>query len=78
MFILRAALTIKPYAGANLQDISPLTSSDTAVAISFFVYGSEFVKGSASMTDSVEPNFKTFTNKPMIIKDHFETLPSSL
>ena len=24
------------------------------------------------MTDSVEPNFKTFTNKPMIIKDHFE------
>ena len=66
------ALTIKPYAGANLQDISPLTSSDTAVAISFFVYGSEFVKGSASMTDSVEPNFKTFTNKPMIIKDHFE------
>ena len=24
------------------------------------------------MTDSVEPGFKTFTNKPMIIKDHFE------
>jgi len=24
------------------------------------------------MTDSVEPVFKSFTNKPMIIKDHFE------
>ena len=24
------------------------------------------------MTDSIEPGFKTFTNKPMIIKDHFE------
>ena len=24
------------------------------------------------MTESVEPTFKTFTNKPMIIKDHFE------
>ena len=66
------ALTIKPYAGANLQDVGNLASSDTAVAISFFVYGSEFIKGSASMTDSVEPNFKTFTNRPMIIKDHFE------
>ena len=29
-------------------------------------------KGSASMTDAVEPNFKSFTNKPMIIKDHYE------
>jgi len=66
------ALTIKPYAGANLQDVGNLAAGDTAVDISFFVYGSEFIKGSASMTDSVEPNFKTFTNKPMIIKDHFE------
>ena len=24
------------------------------------------------MTESIEPGFKTFTNKPMIIKDHFE------
>ena len=24
------------------------------------------------MTESIEPTFKTFTNKPMIIKDHFE------
>ena len=36
------------------------------------MYGSEFKKGTASMTESIEPNFKTFTNKPMIIKDHFE------
>ena len=40
--------------------------------IKFFVYGSEFTKGTASMTDAVEPSFKSFTNKPLIIKDHYE------
>jgi hypothetical protein len=65
-------LTLKPYGAENFDDGATLVSGDTAVAIKFFVYGSEFKKGSASMTDSIEPGFKTFTNKPMIIKDHFE------
>ena len=41
-------------------------------AIKFFVYGSEFAKGADKMYSSIEPNFKTFTNRPMILKDHFE------
>ena len=65
------ALTIKPYGAANVDDLAGIAVTDNQV-IKFFVYGSEFKKGSASMTDSVEPGFKTFTNKPMIIKDHFE------
>ena len=43
----------------------------TASAIKLFVYGSEFAKGSASMSESVEPKFTTFTNRPIIIKDHY-------
>jgi len=65
------ALTIKPYGAANVDDLAGIAATDNQ-AIKFFVYGSEFKKGSASMTDSIEPGFKTFTNKPMIIKDHFE------
>ena len=64
-------LTIKPYGAANVENLSGITNQDNQV-IKFFVYGSEFKKGTASMTESVEPGFKTFTNKPMIIKDHFE------
>jgi len=63
-------LTIKPYGGTNLDNLSGI--SGTSQSIKFFVYGSEFGKGSASMTEAVEPNFKSFTNKPMIIKDHYE------
>ena len=66
------ALKLKPYGGQNFDDLDVLVANDTAVAIKFFVYGSEFSKGTASMTESIEPTFKTFTNKPMIIKDHFE------
>ena len=66
-----SGLTIKPYGAANVDDLAGIATTDNQV-IKFFVYGSEFKKGSASMTDSIEPGFKTFTNKPMIIKDHFE------
>ena len=65
------ALTIVPYGAENVDDLSGIATTDNQV-IKFFVYGSEFNKGTDSMTESVEPVFKSFTNKPMIIKDHFE------
>ena len=64
-------LTIKPYGAENVDDLAGIATTDNQV-IKFFVYGSEFKKGTESMGESVEPGFKTFTNKPMIIKDHFE------
>ena len=64
-------ITIKPYGGANVEDVIT-ASGATPRNIKFFVYGSEFAKGTDTMTESVEPNFQTFTNRPMIIKDHFE------
>ena len=66
-----SGLTIKPYEAENVDDISGIATTDNQ-AIKFFVYGSEFTKGTASMTDAVEPSFKSFTNKPLIIKDHYE------
>jgi len=63
-------LTIKPYGGTNLDNLSGI--SGTNQTIKFFVYGSEFAKGSDTMEGAIEPNFKSFTNKPMIIKDHYE------
>jgi len=66
-----SSLTIKPYGGANVENIGSIGATDNQV-IKFFVYGSEYGKGTASMTDAVEPEFKSFTNKPLIIKDHYE------
>ncbi len=64
-------LTILPYGAENINDLAG-TSATGSKAIKFFVYGSEFGKGTDSMANSVEPTFKSFTNRPMIIKDHFE------
>ena len=64
-------LTIKPYGAENVDDLSGIAATDNQV-IKFFVYGSEFDKGTDTMAQSVEPTFKTFTNRPMILKDHFE------
>ena len=64
-------ITIKPYGAENCNDLSGVANTDNQT-VKFFVYGSEFAKGSDTMQASVEPKFQTFKNRPLIIKDHFE------
>ena len=66
------ALTLRPYGAEHFDDLANIAVDNTADNIKFFVYGSDFGKGTANITESVEPNFKTFDNSPVIIKDHFE------
>jgi len=76
------AVEVAPYGTASL-DSAGFSDSD---AITVFVYGSEFQKatGYAPATDVAtagatlnsrtanEPSFKSFTNKPIIMKDYYE------
>ena len=50
-------LTIAPYGAENVNDLAG-TSSTGSKAIKFFVYGSEFQKGTDTMVESIEPQFK--------------------
>jgi hypothetical protein len=68
-------LDLFPYGAENVNDLAGIADTDNQ-AIKFFVYGSEFSKGTDTMTGAIEPGFKTFTNKPIIIKDHFEIVGS--
>ena len=70
-----AAITVAPY---DAVAIAALTTAD---ATTLLVYGSEFAKGvgynpadSALTTSrlSNEPQFNSFTNKPIIMKDYYE------
>ena len=67
-------ITVLPYNSNDLADTRiGMGDSDSAVIM---VYGSEYKKGdnyndSATHTAN-EPSFKTFTNKPIIIKDYYE------
>ena len=74
-------LTVAPYGAANLSGTAG--SSSAALACTVLVYGSEFGKGdnynttaaSPAASDSRganEPQFKSFTNKPIIMKDYYE------
>ena len=67
-----STLTLRPYGAEHFDDIANIAVDTTAGNCKFFVYGSDFGKGTANITESVEPNFKTFSNSPIIIKDHFE------
>ena len=61
---------VLPYKVAGVANVSGFNSSSTAIKV--FVYGSEFKKGDSGMSDAVNPEFKSYTNKPIIIKDKFE------
>ena len=62
-------LTVKCYTNATgLVDAGLPTDTD---ACEFFVYGSEFGKGTAGMATSITPEVNTFNNKPIILKDHY-------
>ncbi len=73
-------IDVLPYDFASL-DTAGITSTD-AENITILVYGSEFGKGvsynnsaNSAATDQRggnEPSFKTFQNKPIILKDYYE------
>ena len=63
--------------GLRAYDEDVLTGhSETASAATLLVIGSEFKKGDnydgATARTANEPTFKTFTNKPIIMKDYYE------
>ena len=70
-------VTVKPYENDNIEDLTGF-SGGTALAATILVIGSEFGKGTTgqgSLTEGpkqVEPVFKSFSNKPLIMKDYFE------
>jgi hypothetical protein len=63
-------LTLKRY-GAAAFNTSGNTFTD-GEEVTLFVIGSEFAKATTGMTGAVTPSFKSFTNKPIILKDKYE------
>tara|TARA_Y100000004_G_scaffold130051_1_gene146691 strand:+ start:373 stop:1779 length:1407 start_codon:yes stop_codon:yes gene_type:complete len=63
-------LTLKRYGAAAFNTSgNTFTNGET---VTLFVIGSEFAKATSGMTGAVTPSFKSFTNKPIILKDKYE------
>ncbi len=71
-----ATIDVLPYGSATIAD------SNTSLSCTILVYGSEYGKGVSYMTGGTstaqqdarganEPSFKTFSNKPIILKDYY-------
>ena len=73
----RVRVVTNQFIGVHAYDEDVLTGhSETGSAATLLVIGSEFKKGDnydgISRRDANEPSFKTFTNKPIIMKDYYE------
>ena len=64
--------TVVPYTQAAMNSSGTGEITFTDGAVKGFVYGSEFKKGQAGRAESIQPDFKSFTNKPVILKDLYE------
>jgi len=72
-------ITVLPYTQTDLSggDGSAVAFSDNE-QVNIFIYGSEFAKGSDSMGEGtnsksgLKAQFQQYSNKPIIIKDHFK------
>ena len=69
-------ITVRDYNNANLVSDSGSNGNSSTTIL---VYGSEFAKGksygnagTATGRGANEPTFKTFTNKPIILRDYYE------
>ena len=62
-------ITCLPYDSASLTGSG--MASGSAVACRVMVYGSEFAKGTEGQTSANKPSFKSYSNKPIIIKDMY-------
>jgi len=64
-------LNVLPYTNADLTN-GALGIFGAADAVTVFVYGSEFAKGSDDdALSSIEPEFTQFNNKPIILRDKY-------
>ena len=62
-----AVITVATYDGVDLQ-----TAIGGSTAVVVLVYGSEYKKGDTGRDGANTPQFKTFKNKPIILKDKYE------
>ena len=76
------AIDVATFDSLNLVDsataadgVGPFDANDS---VKIFVYGSEFKKGSDAMSGSLEADFESKENNPIIIKDKYEVSGSEL
>ena len=60
--------TVVPYTQADMETGTVFVDG----AVTGFVFGSEYKKGTNGRAESLEPSFASLTNKPAIIKDLYE------
>jgi len=61
-------IVVLPYKHANIAGAGVASTTNVSV----MVYGSEYVKGSVGRNGANAPTFKSYTNKPIILKDKYE------
>ena len=69
--VAHASCTVTPLTDDG-TGAATVTASNSDVTCGLMVFGSEYGKGSSGRTTANKPQFKSFSNQPVIIKDMYE------
>ena len=74
--VVTGGISVSPYDAGNstatLANAGFSQGSDNDVTHTILVIGSEYAKGDSGRSGAIKPTHKTFSNKPVIIKDKYE------
>jgi hypothetical protein len=55
----------------QVKTLGAVPTIATSERFTALAYGSEFAKGSSNFTEKLDPSYATFTNSPVILKEHY-------
>ena len=55
----------------QVKTLGGVPTIQTSERFTALAYGSEFAKGSSNFTEKLDPSYATFTNSPVILKEHY-------
>jgi len=55
----------------QVKSLTGIPAIDAAERFTALAYGSEFAKGTGNFNEKLDPSYATFTNSPIILKEHY-------
>jgi len=69
--VIKGVVTAVSGASFQIKAYKAHAGVTAAERVTAMVYGSEFAKGTGNFTEKLDPSYATFTNAPIIMKEHY-------
>ena len=70
--VIKGVVTLVSGANFQVRVYKKPTTNGTGTTFTALAYGSEFAKGTGNFEDKLDPGYSTYSNAPIIMKEHYK------